>query len=181
MHLCRFGFAETTGKEEIEKAVKALDSKELHGRRLRVRAAGDKEKKPGDPGYKEKEKSRDRSKSRERDRGSSSSRRRNREVRVSDVKGHLTYAYIGFLEREMSEPGLNEEKKETMAQAIQVLKEAFDIPNDESLKVHLSISVDYPSLVRPNDICSLGYNYSVNEIKKSFSGPETLGDHVYAK
>ena len=144
MHLCRFGFAETTGKEEIEKAVKALDSKELHGRRLRVRAAGDKEKKPGDPGYKEKEKSRDRSKSRERDRGSSSSRRRNREVRVSDVKGHLTYAYIGFLEREMSEPGLNEEKKEKMAQAIQVLKEAFDIPNDESLKVHLSISVDYP-------------------------------------
>ena len=100
-----------------------------------MRAAGDKEKKPGDPGYKEKEKSRDRSKSRERDRGSSSSRRRNREVRVSDVKGHLTYAYIGFLEREMSEPGLNEEKKEKMAQAIQVLKEAFDIPNDESLKV----------------------------------------------
>merc|ERR1719151_540169 len=58
-----FGFAETIGKEEIEKAVKALDSKELHGRRLRVRAAGDKEKKPGDPGYKEKEKSRERSRS----------------------------------------------------------------------------------------------------------------------
>ena len=53
---CRFGFAETTVKEEIEKAVKALDSKEINGRRLRVRAAGDKEKKPGDPGYKEKEK-----------------------------------------------------------------------------------------------------------------------------
>merc|ERR1719264_2161043 len=107
-----FGFAETTGKEEIEKAVKALDSKELHGRRLRVRAAGDKEKKPGDPGYKDKEpksRKRERERSRSRDRGSSSSRRR-REVRVSDVKGHLTYAYIGFLEREMSEPGLNKEE-----------------------------------------------------------------------
>ena len=130
---CRFGFAETTGKEEIDKAVKALDSKEINGRRLRVRAAGDKEKKPGDPGYKEKEKSRERSRSRDRDRGTSSSRRR-REVRVSDVKGHLTFAYIGFLEREMSEPGLKEDKKEKMAQAIQVLKEAFDIPNDDSLK-----------------------------------------------
>ena len=37
--------------------MKALDSKEINGRRLRVRAAGDKEKKPGDPGYKDKEKS----------------------------------------------------------------------------------------------------------------------------
>ena len=117
--------------------MKALDSKEINGRRLRVRAAGDKEKKPGDPGYKDKEpksRERERERSRSRDRGSSSSRRR-REVRVSDVKGHLTYAYIGFLEREMSEPGLNEEKKDKMARAIQVLKEAFDIPNDESLKV----------------------------------------------
>lgn len=130
--------------------MKALDSKDLQGRRLRVRAAGDKEKKPGDPGYKEKEKSRERSRSR--DRGSSSSRRRNREVRVSDVKGHLTYAYIGFLEREMSEPGLNDEKKEKMARAIQVLKEAFDIPNDESLKVSW-----FPSVLQHYDFIILTF------------------------
>jgi RNA recognition motif-containing protein len=41
----RFAFAETENKEEIERAVKALDSKEIAGRRLRVRSAKDKDKK----------------------------------------------------------------------------------------------------------------------------------------
>ena len=36
---------ETENKEEIEKAVKAMDSKEISGRRLRVRSAKDKDKK----------------------------------------------------------------------------------------------------------------------------------------
>ena len=40
-----FAFAETENKEEIEKAVKAMDSKEIAGRRLRVRSAKDKDKK----------------------------------------------------------------------------------------------------------------------------------------
>ena len=35
----RFAFAETESKEEIEKAMRALDSKEIAGRRLRVRSA----------------------------------------------------------------------------------------------------------------------------------------------
>ncbi len=137
----RFGFAETINREEIEKAVKALDSKEINGRRLRVRAAGDKEKKPGDSGYREKSAERDR----DRDRGgassSGSSRRSKKEVRVSDVKGHLAYAFIGFLQRERDEVDVAEEKKEKMNQAIEILKDAFDIPDDDSLKVsrHLEI------------------------------------------
>jgi hypothetical protein len=134
--------------------VKALDSKEINGRRLRVRAAGDKEKKPGDAGYrggssggggsgggggggesKNSSSSGDKASSS----SSSNSRRtnRNREVRVSDVKGHLTYAFIGFLQREKDEVGVDEGKKDKMGKAIDILKEAFDIPEDDSLKVNV--------------------------------------------
>lgn len=41
----RFAFAETISEEEVQKAVKAMDSNEINGRRLRVRSAGDKDKK----------------------------------------------------------------------------------------------------------------------------------------
>lgn len=41
----RFAFAETTGEDEIQKAIKAMDSKEIHGRRLRVRSSKDKDRK----------------------------------------------------------------------------------------------------------------------------------------
>lgn len=44
----RFAFAETENKAEIEKAIEAMDSKEINGRRLRVRSAGDKEPRPTD-------------------------------------------------------------------------------------------------------------------------------------
>merc|ERR1711953_436835 len=37
-----FAFAETSSEEEIQKAIKAMDSKEIHGRRLRVRSSKDK-------------------------------------------------------------------------------------------------------------------------------------------
>ena len=40
-----FAFAETTSEEEIQKAIKAMDSKEIHGRRLRVRSSKDKDRK----------------------------------------------------------------------------------------------------------------------------------------
>ena len=41
----RFAFAETSSEEEIQKAIKAMDSKEIHGRRLRVRSSKDKDRK----------------------------------------------------------------------------------------------------------------------------------------
>ena len=40
----RFAFAETSSEEEIQKAIKAMDSKEIHGRRLRVRSSKDKDR-----------------------------------------------------------------------------------------------------------------------------------------
>ena len=39
-----FAFAETDSQAEVDKAIKAMDSKEIKGRRLRVRAAGDTDK-----------------------------------------------------------------------------------------------------------------------------------------
>merc|ERR1719210_2432791 len=39
-----FAFAETDNEEEIQKAIKAMDSKEIHGRRLRVRSSKDKDR-----------------------------------------------------------------------------------------------------------------------------------------
>ena len=41
----RFAFAETISQEEVAKAVKAMESTEINGRRLRVRSAADKDKK----------------------------------------------------------------------------------------------------------------------------------------
>ena len=41
---CRFAFAETNCEEEIQKAIKTMDSKEIHGRRLRVRSSKDKDR-----------------------------------------------------------------------------------------------------------------------------------------
>ena len=41
----RFAFAETSSEAEIQTAIKALDSKEIHGRRLRVRSSKDKDNK----------------------------------------------------------------------------------------------------------------------------------------
>ena len=38
----RFAFAETSSEEEIQKAIKGMDSKEIQGRRLRVRSSKDK-------------------------------------------------------------------------------------------------------------------------------------------
>merc|ERR1719259_1016118 len=40
-----FAFAETVSQEEVQKAVKSMESVEISGRRLRVRSAADKDKK----------------------------------------------------------------------------------------------------------------------------------------
>ena len=42
INLFSFAFAETSSEEEIQKAIKGMDSKEIQGRRLRVRSSKDK-------------------------------------------------------------------------------------------------------------------------------------------
>merc|ERR1719400_1280442 len=73
-----FAFAETSSEAEIQTAVKALDSKEIHGRRLRVRSSKDKDNKQAQATQ---EKKRPAPK---------------RELTEDDVTRHLVFAFNGI-------------------------------------------------------------------------------------
>merc|ERR1712223_2008189 len=118
-----FAFAETTSEEEIQKAIKAMDSKEIHGRRLRVRSSKDKDRK---------------------DKLAAEEKRKpppKRELTVDDVSRHLVFSFIGFLDRQAKKDGLEEEKMKKIEQAKDLLKEAFDIPDDDSLKISRNLEL----------------------------------------
>ncbi len=177
---CSYAFAETDSKEEIEKAVKAMDNKLIQGRYLRVRSAANRSRDGGGGGGSH----------------SAAPSARRRDLTVNDVKRHLAYAFNCFLEREMvaiKEGGKKKvveaevkkedeevkkeadddndkeeattanaevkeedadmdasaatngdddsnaeanEKVEKLKQACQLIKEAFDLPDDETLKVN---------------------------------------------
>merc|ERR1712156_677896 len=117
-----FAFAETTSEEEIQKAIKALDSKEIHGRRLRVRSSKDKDGK-----------------------GTGTAERKRpptkRELTEDDVTRHLVFAFNGFLDRQANKESIDEDKKKQIEDAKTMLKEAFDIPDDESLKISRNLEL----------------------------------------
>merc|ERR1712241_696658 len=117
-----FAFAETTSEEEIQKAIKALDSKEIHGRRLRVRSSKDKDEK-----------------------GTGTAERKRpppkRELTEDDVTRHLVFAFNGFLDRQASKESIDEEKKKQIEDAKKALIEAFDIPDDDSLKISRNLEL----------------------------------------
>merc|ERR1712156_770901 len=117
-----FAFAETTSEEEIQKAIKALDSKEIHGRRLRVRSSKDKDGK-----------------------GTGTAERKRpapkRELTEDDVTRHLVFAFNGFLDRQANKESIDEAKKKQIEDAKTMLKEAFDIPDDESLKISRNLEL----------------------------------------
>jgi RNA recognition motif-containing protein len=87
-----FAFAETSSEAEIQTAVKALDSKEIHGRRLRVRSSKDKDNKQAQATQ---EKKRPAPK---------------RELTEDDVTRHLVFAFNGFLDRQGKKEPVDEEK-----------------------------------------------------------------------
>merc|ERR1712156_434997 len=117
-----FAFAETTSEEEIQKAIKALDSKEIHGRRLRVRSSKDKDGK-----------------------GTGTAERKRpppkRKLTEDDVTRHLVFAFNGFLDRQANKESIDEAKKKQIEDAKTMLKEAFDIPDDESLKISRNLEL----------------------------------------
>jgi len=118
-----FAFAETTSEDEIQKAIKAMDSKEIHGRRLRVRSSKDKDRK---------------------DKLAAEEKRKpppKRELTVDDVSRHLVFSFNGFLDRQAKKDGLEEEKMKKIEQAKDLLKEAFDIPDDDSLKISRNLEL----------------------------------------
>ncbi len=104
----RFAFAETDCKEEIDKAVRAMDNKVILGRYLRVRSAASRSSGPSASAASASTSS-----------GQSHSRApagpARRDLRVADVKRHLAFAFNAFLEREAEEAekeGGAEDKKE---------------------------------------------------------------------
>lgn len=116
-----FAFAETSSEEEIQKAIKAIDSKEIQGRRLRVRSSKDKTHNDKD--------------------GQKKMPPRRRELCEDDVTRHLVNAFMGFLGRQAEKENLEEDKKAKIEQAKETLKEAFEIPDDETLKVSRNLEL----------------------------------------
>merc|ERR1711971_1414235 len=118
-----FAFAETSSEAEIQTAVKALDSKEIHGRRLRVRSSKDKDNKQAQATQ---EKKRPAPK---------------RELTEDDVTRHLVFAFNGFLDRQGKKEPVDEEKAKKLEQARDLLKESFEIPDDDSLKISRNLEL----------------------------------------
>ena len=92
----RFAFAETDCKEEIDKAVRAMDNKVILGRYLRVRSAASRSSGPSASAA-----SASTSSGQSHSRASAGPARR--DLRVADVKRHLAFAFNAFLEREAEE------------------------------------------------------------------------------
>jgi len=112
-----FAFAETSSEEEIQKAIKAMDSKEIHGRRLRVRSSKDKDRKDKQDNQK-------------------TAPPRKRELQIEDVTRHLAFAFNGFLTRQAAAiEDAEDERKGKMNLVIEILKEIFELPDDDSLKI----------------------------------------------
>ncbi len=53
------------------------------------------------------------------------------------VTRHLAFAFVGFLERQMTSEGVAEEDVAEMKVAKEAIKKAFKLPEDDSLKVCL--------------------------------------------
>merc|ERR1739844_154932 len=99
-----------------------MDSKEIHGRRLRVRSSKDKDRK---------------------DREAAERKRPapKRELTEDDVTRHLVFAFNGFLDRQANKESVDEEKKKQIEDAKNLLKEAFEIPDDDSLKISRNLEL----------------------------------------
>ena len=113
-------------QEEVAKAVKAMDSQEINGRRLRVRSAADKDKKGSGGGGA----------------GPSSSsqpKKARRELTVNDVTRHLAYAFVGFLERQKAKDGVDDDKKAEFTQAVSLVNSLFDLPAEQTSEDPLKV------------------------------------------
>ena len=66
---------------------------------------------------------------------------RRRELCEDDVTRHLVFAFMGFLGRQAEKEDLEEDKKAKIEQAKETLKEAFEIPDDDTLKVSRNLEL----------------------------------------
>lgn len=64
-----------------------------------------------------------------------------RELTENDVTKHLVYAFTGFLTRQATKEETNETQKEQLEQVQNLLKEAFALPDDDSLKISRNLEL----------------------------------------
>jgi len=140
-----FAFAETESVEMVEKAKAEMEGVEIQGRKLRVRSSKDTDKKRRE----------ERSSVSGRDDWRSEKKRRvEREpLKREDVTRHLVSAFVSFIERELGREGQDqtEEFKGLMEAAKTALNTAYNLQEDESLKVPRNIEDIFFRDVR-NDI-----------------------------
>ena len=58
-----------------------------------------------------------------------------KELQVEHVKRHLAFAFVSFLSRELKIDGITEVRHDQLRSAQEMIKNAFDLPDDDSLKV----------------------------------------------
>merc|ERR1712051_129276 len=64
-----------------------------------------------------------------------------RELTEDDVTRHLVFSFNGFLDRQGKKEPVDEEKAKKLEQARGLLKEAFEIPDDDSLKISRNLEL----------------------------------------
>jgi len=140
-----FAFAETESSEMIEKAKAEMEGVEIQGRKLRVRSSKDTDKKRRE----------EKGAGGSRDEWRSEKKRRvEREpLRREEVTRHLIAAFVAFIDRELEKEGIEqtEEFKGLMEAAKTALNTAYNLPEDDSLKVPRNIEDIFFRDVR-NDI-----------------------------
>lgn len=124
-----FSFAEAPNMDEVEKAIKSMDGKEIEGRRLRVRGSKDTDKKRKD-GSKGSD-----------DKKASKRRKVTKIPTVVNSKRHLVTAFVAFIDRELAreETANKEDFKGLLEASKTALSAAFELPEDDSLKVEREI------------------------------------------
>jgi len=119
-----FGFAETESLEMVEKAKSEMEGVEIQGRKLRVRSSKDTDKK-------KREERDDR-----RQPKPAKSPPRVAPLKKEDVTKHLVNAFVSFIDRELaSEQDDQPEFKGLLEAAKTALSTAYNLPEDESLKM----------------------------------------------
>merc|ERR1719270_2283345 len=140
-----FAFAETESSEMVEKAKAEMEGVEIQGRKLRVRSSKDTDKKRRE----------EKGTGGSRDEWRSEKKRRvEREpLRREEVTKHLIAAFVAFIDRELEKEGIEqtEEFKGLMEAAKTALNTAYNLPEDDSLKVPRNIEDIFFRDVR-NDI-----------------------------
>jgi len=122
-----FAFAETESTEEVEKAKRMMEGKEIEGRKLRVRSSKDPDKKNGNES--------------KRERGEDKRVQQKQKLVITreDTTKHLVQAFHDFLGRQLEGNLDDVEFRGEIESARTALAFAYSLPKDDSLKVSRKI------------------------------------------